>query len=155
MHSMKFPILISSLLLVLVLGCSKDKGCEPVTPQNELPQIEKFINDNSLVGVNSSNGIYYQIINAGFGATPNLNSTLDVTYRGKYLNGEIFEESTNMVTFQLNRVIEGWQIGIPLIKKGGKINLIIPSAYAYGCAGNSPIPPNTVLYFEINLIDVR
>lgn len=142
-------------LIITALGCSKDKGCNPIPPENEAPQIAQFISDNNLTAVNSTKGIYYQIINSGFGATPNINSTVDVLYKGKYLNGQVFEESSSIVTFPLNKVIEGWQIGIPLIKKGGKINLIIPSAYGYGCVGNSPIPPNTILYFEISLIDVR
>lgn len=152
---MRITKLFLSFFVILALGCSKEKGCDPIPPENEAPQIAKYISDNNLTSVNSTKGIYYQIINGGFGAVPNINSTVDVLYKGKYLDGTVFEESSSIVSFPLNKVIEGWQIGIPLIKKGGKINLIIPSAYAYGCVGNSPIPPNTILCFEISLIDVR
>ena len=51
--------------------------------------------------------------------------------------------------------IEGWKIGIPLIKKGGKLKLIIPSALAYGCNDISGIPGNSILFFDIDLIDVQ
>jgi len=55
----------------------------------------------------------------------------------------------------LSSLIEGWKIGIPLIKKGGRIKLIIPSALAYGCTGYASIPPNTPLYFDVTLTDVQ
>ncbi len=152
---MRISTLLTSFLLIVVLGCSKDKGCTSVPPEDEAPQIAQYITDNNLIGVSSTKGVYYQIIDNGSGVSPTINSIVDVLYRGKYLNGQVFEESSSIVSFPLNKVIEGWQIGIPLIKKGGKINLIIPSAYGYGCVGNSPIPPNTILYFEISLIDVR
>ena len=45
------------------------------------------------------------------------------------------------------------KIGLPLIKKGGHIKLVIPSSLAYGCSGYGTIPPNTPLFFDINLID--
>jgi FKBP-type peptidyl-prolyl cis-trans isomerase len=53
-------------------------------------------------------------------------------------------------------VIDGWKIGLPLIKKGGRIKLIIPSALAYSCTGaGTSIPPNTPLYFDVTLNDVK
>ncbi|MGC8000340.1 FKBP-type peptidyl-prolyl cis-trans isomerase, partial [Salmonella enterica] len=55
----------------------------------------------------------------------------------------------------LNGLIEGWVIGIPLIKEGGSIRLLVPSALAYGCEGRSVIPGNTPLFFEVTLVDVQ
>jgi len=52
-------------------------------------------------------------------------------------------------------VISGWQIGIPLIQKGGFIKLIIPSALGYGCRGTGPIPGDAIIYFDIQLLDVQ
>ena len=53
----------------------------------------------------------------------------------------------------LSTLIDGWKIGLPLIKKGGHIKLVIPSSLAYGCSGYGTIPPNTPIFFDINLID--
>ncbi len=86
---------------------------------------------------------------------PTSSSKVFVTYTGKLLSGTQFDQSSNVISFFLNQVIEGWQIGVPLIKKGGKILLLIPSAYAYGCNGSRSIPPNSVLFFDIDLIDVQ
>ncbi len=52
-------------------------------------------------------------------------------YTGKFTNNTSFDEG--VVSFPLTGVIEGWQIGIPLIKQGGKVKLIIPPYLAYGC----------------------
>ena len=53
----------------------------------------------------------------------------------------------------LANVISGWQLGIPEFKKEGKGTLLIPSALAYGSSGRGSIPPNTVLAFDIELLD--
>lgn len=100
--------------------------------------------------------MYYQIMSPGSGPTPTATSKVYVTYTGKRMDNVIFDQSASPVAFNLGGLIEGWQIGLSLIKKGGQIRLIVPSAMAYGCTGNQPvIAPNSVLYFDINLIDVQ
>jgi FKBP-type peptidyl-prolyl cis-trans isomerase FkpA len=100
--------------------------------------------------------MYYQIVNPGSGATPNINSILSVRYTGTLTDGTVFDSQTvNPVSFQLNQVILGWQVGLPLIQKGGVIRLIIPSSMGYGCQANGPIPANSILYFEVELVDVQ
>ena len=127
----------------------------PVKPEAEEPQIIAYATRDSIHANKHSSGIYYEIIDPGSGLTPTPNSNLSVTYTGKLLNGTKFDEQTNPVDFNLSNVIEGWQLGLPLIKKGGRIKLIIPSAYAYGCNGKGSIPPNSALFFDVNLIDVK
>ena len=126
-----------------------------VEPAAEEPQILAYSKADSLQVTRHSSGIYYQIISPGNGAAPSQNSDVSATYIGQLLNGTTFDQSTTPASFSLAKVIEGWQIGIPLIKKGGRIKLIIPSAYAYGCNGNTGIPPNSVLFFDVSLIDVK
>ena len=75
-------------------------------------------------------------------------------YTGKLTNGTIFGQSTTPLTISLSTVIAGWQIGIPLIGEGGVIKLIIPSSLAYGCVANGSIPANSVLFFEVELVDI-
>jgi FKBP-type peptidyl-prolyl cis-trans isomerase FkpA len=136
-------------------GCTKKEGCMPVSPQSEELQITSYATTNGMDVVKHGTGMYYQIVDGGMGVTPTANSTVTATYTGKLLNGTVFDSRT--ASFALSGVIEGWQIGIPLIKKGGKIKLIIPSSYAYGCNGSpgANIPPNAVLFFDISLVDVK
>lgn len=156
---MKNFLWIAVLFLFSMSGCSKkDQGCTPVSPQAEEPQITAYASANGIAAVKHTSGIYYQIIDPGTGATPTLTSKVYITYTGKFLNGTVFDEAddASQTGWQLGGLIEGWGIGLPLIKKGGRIKLIIPSSLAYGCPGAPPtIPPNSVLYFDISLVDVQ
>ena len=153
---LKTRILLGLFLIVGVLSsCKKDFDPEEQAKKDDALIVD-FIAKNSIVAVKHSSGIYYQKIVDGSGADVTVSNTVYVTYEGKLLNGSVFDKSTSTINFPLNRVIAGWQIGIPLIKKGGKIRLIIPSALAYGNTSPGPgIPENAVLDFTVDLIDVQ
>ena len=118
--------------------------------------IHKYITDSSLIVDSTSGGLYYMIADSGTGNHPNLLSVITVLYKGYFTNGNIFSQTvrTTPVDFPLNQLILGWQYGIPLIKKSGKIKLLIPSRLAYGCNANG-IPDNTVVIFDVELIDFQ
>ena len=59
------------------------------------------------------------------------------------------------VSLFLNQVIPAWTQGIPLIKKGGKIKLLVPSALGYGSAGSGKVPGNTVIIFDVELVNFQ
>jgi FKBP-type peptidyl-prolyl cis-trans isomerase FkpA len=150
---------VLSLLVVasiLVASC-KSKGCDPVSPTTEEPTIIAYTATAGGTWVKHNSGIYYQIIANGSGSAPNDNSIVWVNYTGKYLNGTVFDSNTNPTSpykSQLGALIDGWRITLPFIKIGGKIRMVIPSALAYGCSSSS-IPANSVLYFDIDLINVQ
>ena len=104
-----------------------------------------------------SSGLLYQIMDPGQGTlTPAASSIVTVQYVGKLMNGTTFDSSSTPFTSGLSQLIDGWKIGLPLIKKGGKIKLVIPSALGYSCTGYPPIiPGNSPLFFEVSLLDVR
>ena len=152
-------ILTAGILAFVLFGninCLKDNSCNAKSPQSEQAAIVAYAAANSINATAHSSGLYYEVINAGSGATPNGLSTVSVRYVGKLTNGTVFDSQTGTpVTFPLSQVIPGWQVGLPLIQKGGTIKLILPSSMAYGCVGAGSIPPDSILYFEINLIDVQ
>lgn len=151
---MKNLLLALSLLMsVTMLSCGKtqDTGCTPVPVASEKDAMVKFCTDNGITYTEHSSGLLYQIMNPGTGATLDASSTVAAIYTGKFLNGVTFEANATPATFGLNQVIEGWKIGIPLVKRGGRIRLIIPSALAYSCVGRGSIPPNTPLYFDVTV----
>lgn len=150
--------LLSALpILFLFAGCLKDDSCTPKTVQSETAAMLGFANSNGITPTTHASGMLYQVISAGAGATPTATSTVSVRYTGKFLDGRVFDTNATgtPVSFGLNQVIQGWQIGLPLIKKDGVIKLIIPSSLAYGCKGYGSIPGDTPLYFEIQLLDVQ
>jgi len=138
---------------VLMLSCGKtqDTGCTPVAVAAEKDAMVKFCTDNGITYTEHSSGLLYQIMNPGTGASLDASSTVAAIYTGKFLNGVTFEANATPATFGLNQVIEGWKIGIPLVKRGGRIRLVIPSALAYSCVGRGSIPPNTPLYFDVTV----
>lgn len=148
--------LSASLVIFLSSGCIKESDpCQPKTVASEDAAMLSYASANGITPTKHSSGMYYQITNAGTGVSPTTSSTVTVKYTGKLTDGTIFDQQiVNAQTFPLSNVIAGWQIGVPLIKKGGTIKLIIPSLYGYGCTANGPIPAYSILYFEIELIDV-
>lgn len=119
-------------------------------------KIIKYIADNNLNAQSTSSGLYYSIEAPGSGKRPTVKSDVQVFYKGTLLDGTVFDESIPQgIWFNLSQVIEGWQEGIPLFMEGGRGKLLVPSHLAYGSVARSGIPANSVLIFDIRLIDVR
>jgi FKBP-type peptidyl-prolyl cis-trans isomerase len=111
--------------------------------------MEAFCNNNGITFTVHPSGILYQIITPGDSTKPNLCTSLTMTYTGKLMTGIQFDKGT--ITYPLKDLIVGWQIAVPLIGKGGKIKMVIPSSLAYGPNANGSIPANSPLYFEMSI----
>jgi peptidylprolyl isomerase len=109
--------------------------------------------------VTRPDGLIIQDLVVGTGKVAPPNSTVTIHYRGTLTDGSEFDSSYSRgqpATFPLDRLIKGWQEGIPGMKVGGKRKLTIPYQLAYGEAGRPPvIPPKATLVFEIELFDVK
>ena len=159
-------LLILFSFCVFLLSCNKssdDPGCTfiaptVVVPASEIASLQAWVNANQAMAIYHPGGFYYQIITAGTGTvTPTVCSKVTVTYRGRLTNGFQFTspaEETNPTTFTLGQLIAGWQLGIPLITKGGTINLYLPPSLGYGANATSTIPANSILLFTVNLGEV-
>ena len=121
----------------------------------ELNKIRTYLDDNNIVADSTLSGIYYVITESGAGESPTASSTVTVAYRGYFADGTVFDESSPVATFELNGVIRGWQEVLPLLKRDGQGTFLIPSNLAYGELGNGNIPSNTMLVFDITLLDFR
>ncbi|MCC6371336.1 MAG: FKBP-type peptidyl-prolyl cis-trans isomerase [Bacteroidia bacterium] len=126
--------------------------------EKEKPSMDKFIADNKITVKPTASGLYYIETKKGSGASPNATDMVTVHYTGKLLDGKVFDSSVERgqpAEFPLNGVIPGWTEGLQLMRKGGKANLLLPSAIAYGPQGNQGIAPYSPLYFEVELIDIK
>ncbi|GAB5562087.1 MAG: FKBP-type peptidyl-prolyl cis-trans isomerase [Synoicihabitans sp.] len=111
----------------------------------------------SLEGVvQLESGLAYRIIEAGNDKKPTAADTVRVHYTGKLIDGTVFDSSEGGGPFEteLNRVIEGWTQGVPLIGEGGRISLYIPAELGYGDEGSGRIPPGATLIFDVELLEV-
>ncbi len=103
-------------------------------------------------------GLAYEIVKPGTGDYPKATDVVKVNYTGTLINGTKFDSSVDRgepAEFALNEVIPGWTEGIQKINKGGKIKLYIPSNLAYGEESKPPIPPNSTLLFDVELLDIK
>ncbi len=155
---------LSLILIAGVLGsCSKkDETCN-LNDSNisasaaEIASLQTYLSSNGITATQHPSGFFYKITQVGSGqAVVNLCSKITIKYVGKLTNGTIFDQTTAgaTATFTLGQLIIGWQKGIPLISSGGKITLYIPPSLGYGSGGSGPIPPNSILIFDIELVGV-
>jgi FKBP-type peptidyl-prolyl cis-trans isomerase FkpA len=149
-------LLLSSMAL---WSCSGDDELSSADQLKlDMDKIEKYIADNNLTATKTASGLHYVQIKAGVDSLhPNINSTVEVLYKGYFLDGDVFDQTRNnkSIEFRLSQVILGWQEGIQLMSAGEKGTLLLPSALAYGPRGNSGIPPNSVLAFDVELLSFR
>ena len=102
-------------------------------------------------------GVVVEHLKQGTGPQPTASDVVRVNYRGTLANGTEFDSSAKHggpATFPLGQVIPCWTQGLQKMKVGGKAKLTCPAATAYGDRAVGPIPPNSDLTFEVELIGI-
>jgi FKBP-type peptidyl-prolyl cis-trans isomerase len=135
-------------------GTASDTRTLRVSRASDERLIQNYLQANGQSGAaqRTSTGLYYIVEVQGNGQFPNANSTVTVNYEGFLLNGSRFDGNDNS-QFSLQQVIAGWTEGIPKFSRGGRGQLLIPSNLAYGSQARPGIPANSVLRFEVELLD--
>lgn len=153
---------------------------EKITVQNEVAQIKKdstiinnYLKEKGIVAKSTPDGIYYEVKKEGKGELVPEGKTAYVHYAGYLLNGQMFDTSMSSaaaannfdnggntepyaVVVNTGSVISGWDKMLMLMNKGMKVTVYIPSGFAYKAAGNGPrIPPNSVLMFDMEVVDIK
>lgn len=153
--------LLSLLAVTVFLACNKKKDEDtPYDPVKQAQIDEQLIKDyiaaKGLTGVvkDDTSALYYKIIEPGTGdRAMKLDDRMLVSYKGTLLNGKQFEEAarTDLGNARLGELIKGWQLGLPKIRKEGKILMLIPSGIGYENRDLGSIPRRSVLVFEMTL----
>ena len=106
----------------------------------------------------TASGLQYEVITEGKGgAKPAATSIVKVHYEGKLVDGTVFDSSRQRgepIELPLDRVIPGWTEGVQLMTVGSRYLLTIPGKLGYGEQGAGPIPPNAVLVFDVELLEI-
>ena len=132
---MKWHIITLAILLITV-SCSKEKQT-------------------------MSNGLIIEDIKIGEGQEVEKFNIVTVNYTGLLEDGTKFDSSLNpgrtpfRFTVGAGQVIKGWDEGLIGMKVGGKRKLTIPPELGYGSRDNGPIPANSTLIFEIDLLGIE
>lgn len=140
---------------------AEDRKTEMQAEMSELmekskEESKKFLEENAKKeGIKTTDsGLQYKIIKEGSAVKASADDSVKVQYKGKLIDGTIFDESTkDGIEFPLESVIAGWAEGVQLVGEGGEIELYIPSDLAYGEYGQpaAGIKPHSALIFEITV----
>jgi FKBP-type peptidyl-prolyl cis-trans isomerase FkpA len=125
----------------------------------EPASIAKYVADNKITVKPTDKGLYYIELVKGKGKKVASGDTVEVQYKGMFLDGKVFDSSEGSpvpVKFPIGvgAVIPGWDQALTMMNVGGKAKVIIPSELAYGANGaQGVIPPYTPLVFEVEVVN--
>jgi FKBP-type peptidyl-prolyl cis-trans isomerase FkpA/FKBP-type peptidyl-prolyl cis-trans isomerase FklB len=106
----------------------------------------------------TASGLQYIVEKEGTGATPKASDIVVVHYKGTLIDGTEFDSSyarNQPAEFQVSGVIKGWTEALLLFKVGTKAKLFIPPELAYGPMQQAKIPANSVLLFDVELLEIK
>ena len=124
-------------------------------------QQEELIGELSQGFEKTESGLRYKFIVRGKGTKAEAGKKVSVHYKGMLADGTVFDSSYKRkepIEFPLGKghVIEGWDEGIQLLQVGDQARFVIPPHIAYGQRGaGGVIPPNAILIFDVELVDVK
>ncbi|MBD0293730.1 MAG: FKBP-type peptidyl-prolyl cis-trans isomerase, partial [Flavisolibacter sp.] len=121
---------------------------------------KQFLETNKTkAGVQTTpSGLQYEVVVQGTGAKPTINDTVVCHYAGRLINGTEFDNSYKRgepATFPVSGVIKGWTEALQLMPVGSKYKLYIPYNLAYGTNEAGPIPPGSLLIFDVELLKIN
>ncbi|WP_202594946.1 FKBP-type peptidyl-prolyl cis-trans isomerase [Blastopirellula marina] len=128
------------------MDAAKEKGIAFLAENAKKPNVKT-----------TKSGLQYIVEKEGTGPSPTKENDVVCHYKGELLDGTVFDSSYERgepARFPVSRVIAGWTEALELMKTGAKWKLFVPSDLAYGEQGNPTIPPNSVLIFDIELLEV-
>ncbi|WP_234794953.1 FKBP-type peptidyl-prolyl cis-trans isomerase [Hymenobacter arizonensis] len=151
------------LFFILAIASLFSASCTKDYVKIDEKLITNYISDQKIADAQRiGSGLYYVPVSpAPTGTRATVGKTVSVLYTGMLLNGKVFDSTSSRQNqpfeFVIGRgeVIKGWDQGIALMRKGEKAILLIPSALGYGDRGTGPIPANSVLRFDVELVDVK
>jgi len=133
---------------------AKEAGNTNLKAANEF--LEKNKAENADVKVTPT-GLQYKVIREGEGVSPGKTDKVKVHYAGQLIDGSEFDSSIKRgepSSFGLNQVIKGWTEGLQLMKVGSKFEFYIHPKLGYGSRSKPNIPANSLLIFEVELLEI-
>ena len=152
-------LFLACTLLFAYTGFAQDQK----TKDDQL--LKEYFAKKKIKATKTPSGLYYVITKKGSGENAKKGQNVSMNYYGKFLDGKKFDGNVDenfkstraplQFTLGVGQVIPGWDEGIQLLNPGTRATLYIPSAIGYGPGGRGPIPPNTVMVFDVELLSVN
>ena len=153
--------MICAALLVAAATPAMAQDAPVVTPQDSAWHNRQVL---AVVGLKAADGWgvlkgnvrWRRIAGDGSGKHPSATDTVKIHYTGRFIDGTTFDTSVGgpAAVFPLPRLIEAWQLAVPLAGVGDTIEIAVPADMAYGPEGRGPIPGNATLIFTIQLLGI-
>lgn len=148
-----YHLSVVCLLSTSLFSCTKTSTAEQ--DQKDDAAITSYLSQHSINATKTASGLYYTIEDPGTGMQVSATNSVYMKYKAYLLDGTVFDENKVGTTLSLPNTILGWQEGIPKFKVGGKGKLFIPSRLGYGSQATGKIPANSVLVFEVEVIEIK
>ncbi|MFB6341730.1 FKBP-type peptidyl-prolyl cis-trans isomerase [Saccharicrinis sp. FJH62] len=149
---MKLNYLLIVLATILFASCDKDHS------RMDDKEIQDYLDSHNITGAQKDDsGIYYVMHKEGAGNHPYYYTTVIIKYKGYLTDGEVFDETEDDATLEsrVDRFVDGFQIGLKLMRPGGRATFYIPSHLAYGSDATGTIPKWAILIFDVELIGYK
>ncbi len=135
--------------------------------QNEKDEaiLKEYFKKNKIKATRTATGLYYVITKKGSGENAKKGQNVSMNYLGTFLDGKKFDGNIDEkyvsnraplnFTLGVGQVVAGWDEGIQLLNPGTRATLYLPSSVGYGPGGRGPIPPNTIMVFNVELLSAK
>jgi FKBP-type peptidyl-prolyl cis-trans isomerase len=143
---------------------TKEKAAQ-MTPKDrsartkkEVKKIKSYLESKDWEAQSTASGLHYIIEKEGTGPQPGAEDEVKLHYEGKVLEGPDYastKEQGKPIEFKVKHLFPGLKEGVMLLKEGAKAKLFLPSALAFGEKGNEKVPPNSIMVFDVHLLEVN
>ncbi len=143
------------VLLFSITSCSTYSETELASFDE---QIQHYLDSTGIKMQRTEEGLYYSILEEGEGEEYiAYNDLVTFYYKGSFLTGNTFQaiSKNDPLSFKVSQLIIGWQDALMMLKKGGSIHIIIPPQMGYADKSSEIIPANTILEYELTVLDVQ
>ena len=145
-------ILLAILTLTFLTSCATYSEEEK---QNFDQQIQNYLDEKGVECERSDSGLYFKIIEKGEGKKIKYSDQISFKYRGELLNGRVFDDKKEPIDFYVKQLISCWKEVLLELNEGGKVFLVSPPQLGYGDHKLDDIPQNSVLVFNMEVVEVK
>lgn len=139
-----------AILMLLLTSCGGYSTSDKKYFDNE---IQKYLKENKINATKSSSGIYTKILAKGSGEEVKYSDIIRVIYKGTLLGGKEFDSQYSPIELPLKSLMPAWREALLGIEEGSSILIITPPQMAYGGQAKNKIPANSILVFDITILD--
>lgn len=145
--------LISVLILsLLFVGCNSYSEDEKKSYDQ---QISEYLKKKDIKCTKTSSGLYYKILSQGEGRPILYKDVVSFKYKGEFIDGKVFDEKKEPIEYPVQELIGAWQEILLMLNEGGSAYLVCPPHLGYGGYDLDDIPPNSILVYNLEVVDVK